>query len=80
MMKIVNIYEAKTHLSRLVDAAAKGRRVVIAKNGVPRAMLVGVPTRTKQRVPAHTLKVTYLADDFDALDPEFMRAFTGDEP
>jgi prevent-host-death family protein len=79
-MKTVNIYEAKTQLSRLVDAAAKGQRVVIAKNGVPRAMLVGVPARQKQRVPAHTLKLTYLADDFDALDPELVRSFASEEP
>jgi prevent-host-death family protein len=78
-MKTVNIYEAKTQLSRLVDAAAKGQRVVIAKNGVPRAMLVGVPVRKSERVPAHTLKLTHLADDFDALDPEVARLFGGDE-
>ena len=78
-MKMVNIYEAKTQLSRLVDAAAKGQRVVIAKNGTPRAMLVGVPVRKDARVPAHSLKLTHLADDFDALDPELGRLFAGDE-
>jgi prevent-host-death family protein len=79
-VKTVNIYEAKTQLSRLVDAAAKGQRVLIAKNGVPRAMLVGIPERKEERVPAHALKVTHLADDFDALDLELARQFMNDEP
>lgn len=74
-MKTVNLYEAKTQLSRLVDAAAKGQRVVIAKNGVPRAMLVGLPVRKKGRVPARSLTITHLADDFDALDPEIAGLF-----
>jgi prevent-host-death family protein len=79
-VKTVNIYEAKTQLSRLVDAAAKGQRVLIAKNGVPRAMLVGVPVQRVERMPAHALKVTHLADDFDAVDLELARQFASDEP
>jgi prevent-host-death family protein len=39
-METVNIHEAKTHLSRLVEDVAAGGEVVIAKNGVPRARLV----------------------------------------
>lgn len=79
-MKKVNIYEAKTQLSHLVDAAASGQRVVIAKNGVPRALLVGISERRKKRVPAHSLKVTHLAEDFDAPDPELARLFAAEEP
>lgn len=67
-MKPVNIYAAKTHLSELVDQAARGKRIVIAKNGVPQAMLVPLPKRTKARVPACALTVEHLADDFDAPD------------
>ena len=39
-MSTVNIHEAKTHLSRLVEEVAAGAEIVIAKNGVPRAKLV----------------------------------------
>ena len=42
MTTTVNIHEAKTHLSRLVDQAAKGREVVIAKAGKPMVRLVPI--------------------------------------
>jgi prevent-host-death family protein len=51
MTKQVNLYEAKTHLSRLVDEAAKGNEIVIAKNDKPVARLVALakPKRSKKR-------------------------------
>lgn len=51
MGKQVNLYEAKTHLSRLVDEAAKGNEIVIAKNDKPVARLValGKTGRAKKR-------------------------------
>jgi prevent-host-death family protein len=50
-MRQVNLYEAKTQLSALVEAAAGGEEVVIAKNGKPRAKLVPVepPARREPR-------------------------------
>ena len=42
-MKQVNLYEAKTQLSALVEAAAAGEEIVIAKNGKPCARLVALP-------------------------------------
>ena len=39
MTRHVNLYEAKTHLSRLVDEAAKGETIIIAKGGKPMARL-----------------------------------------
>jgi len=44
---IYNLYEAKTHLSRLVDRAAKGEEITIAKAGIPLARLVPVPKPKK---------------------------------
>ena len=44
-MKTVNIHEAKTHLSRLVDSAAKGEPFVIAKAGQPLVKVVALGTR-----------------------------------
>jgi prevent-host-death family protein len=51
MAKQVNLYEAKTHLSRLVEEAAKGAEIVIAKNDKPIARLVALakPGRLKKR-------------------------------
>jgi prevent-host-death family protein len=42
-MDPVSLYNAKTHLSSLVDRAAAGEEIVIAKNGIPRAKLVPLP-------------------------------------
>ena len=51
MSKQVNLYQAKTHLSRLVDEAAQGQEIVIAKNDRPLARLValGKTGRAKKR-------------------------------
>ena len=51
MSKQVNLYEAKTQLSRLVEEAARGEEIVIAKNGKPIARLVALaqPKRLKKR-------------------------------
>ena len=76
-MKSVNLYEAKTQLSSLVEEAAEGERIVIAKNGVPRAMLVPMPRTTARRKPARALRVTYIAEDFDAPDPGVAALFEG---
>jgi prevent-host-death family protein len=68
----VNLYEAKTHLSSLVERAAKGEEIVIAKAGKPMARLVP-PVAEKQvpRTPGRNLLgITYIADDFDAQLPE----------
>jgi len=46
-MRAVGAYEAKTHLSRLIDEVARGERFAITKNGVPVAMLVPVPASRK---------------------------------
>ena len=46
-MKQVNLYEAKTRLSALVDQAAAGEEIVIAKNGKPCAKLVQLPVEAK---------------------------------
>jgi prevent-host-death family protein len=43
---IYNLYEAKTRLSNLIDRAAKGEEILIAKSGVPLAKLVPLPKQT----------------------------------
>ena len=66
-MAQINIHEAKTHLSRLVDKAAKGEEIVIAKAGKPKAKLVPLtkPGGGKRRSGRLKGKI-WIADDFDA--------------
>jgi prevent-host-death family protein len=72
MSKTLNIYEAKTHLSALVEAAALGEEIVIAKAGKPMAKLV--PLEQKLRAPRkfgqNVMKIAYIAPDFDAPLPD----------
>jgi prevent-host-death family protein len=78
MAKVVNIYDAKTQLSALVERAAGGEEIVLAKAGKPRAMLVPLPRKPKRRRPVNALGVTYIADDFDApLPDDVLRTFYG---
>jgi prevent-host-death family protein len=65
MAKLVNLYEAKTRLSRLVDEAGAGAEVIIAKAGVPRARLVPLTSR-KRRRPGGSKGRIWIAPDFDA--------------
>jgi prevent-host-death family protein len=75
---IVSLYDAKTHLSSLVERAADGEEIVIAKNGAPRARLVGIPRSGARRRPAGAMKITYIAEDFDARDEQIEALFAGD--
>lgn len=79
MARVVNIYDAKTQLSALVEAAAAGEEVVIARAGKPRAKLVPIKPAARRR-PGRTKGTTVLSDDFDAPLPEaLIRAFEGRE-
>lgn len=66
---IYNLYEAKTSLSKLVDQAAEGKEIIIAKAGKPMAKLVPIdakkPVRKKRDWGKNLLGVTYVAPDFD---------------
>lgn len=77
-MRQVNIHEAKTHLSRLVEEAARGDEIVIAKAGKPVARLVAIDDDLSPR-PLGLLKdQIWIADDFDAPLPEtVLQSFCG---
>jgi prevent-host-death family protein len=79
MNDIVNLYDAKTNLSRLVDRAAAGEEIVIAKAGKPKARLVPFRPVGERRKPAHALGVSFIADDFDAPMPDVEAAFEGED-
>ena len=65
------MHEAKTHLSRLVDEAAAGEEIVIAKSGRPVARLVPIdPVLRPRRVFGQMKGKIWIADDFDAPLPD----------
>lgn len=77
-MRQVNIHEAKTHLSRLVEEAAGGEEIIIARAGKPVARLTALATRRAPRQPGLLKGKIWIADDFDApLPPEVLRRFEG---
>lgn len=77
-METVNLYDAKTNLSRLVERAAAGEEIVIAKAGRPLARLVPLATRTAPRVLGLWADQVRIGDDFDDPLPEdIQRAFEG---
>jgi prevent-host-death family protein len=77
MAKVLNLYEAKSRLSSLVEEAAAGAEIVIAKAGVPRARLVPVKATARRRPGGWKGKIE-IAADFDApLPPAIVRAFEG---
>ena len=77
MVKIVNLYEAKSQLSSLVEEAASGTEVIIAKAGVPRARLGPIKTHARRR-PGGSKGRIRIAADFDApLPASVLAAFTG---
>lgn len=78
MANVINIHEAKTHLSRIVDEVAAGTDVIIAKAGKPMARLTaiaGVKRPKKLGLLKGKIKVP---DDFNApLDDEVLGSFEG---
>jgi prevent-host-death family protein len=77
MTDTINLYDAKTNLSKLVDRAAAGEEIIIAKAGKPKAKLVPYrPFRKKRRFGQNLLGITYIAEDFDGpLPPELQKYF-----
>jgi prevent-host-death family protein len=71
----VNVYEAKTRLSKLLEQVEAGEDVVIARNGKPIAQLIPVQRRREPRVPGAWKGKGWIADDFKAPDPELEDLF-----
>lgn len=75
----VNIYEAKTRLSELVDQAHHGETIVIAKAGTPLAKLVPLHPGPKTRIKFGTMKGQFIeSSDFDTpLADDLLDLFEG---
>ena len=81
-MRMVNIHEAKTHLSRLVEAAVKGEPFIIAKAGKPMVKVEAIQTpedKVKRRI-GFLKGIINVPDDFDEMGrQEIERMFYGEE-
>jgi prevent-host-death family protein len=77
-MKTYNIHEAKTHLSRLVEAVAAGEEILIAKAGKPMAKLVPVSAQVGPRVLGTLAGTVREAKDCWDADPDLEALFYGD--
>ncbi|MCA1662154.1 MAG: type II toxin-antitoxin system prevent-host-death family antitoxin [Novosphingobium sp.] len=79
-MTIVNMHEAKSRLSQLVDAVQSGAEpeIVLAKNGVPAARIVPMPPKRNYRWGLAKGKWV-IPDDIDALNPEIEKLFYGED-
>jgi prevent-host-death family protein len=77
-MRTVNVHEAKTHLSRLLDRVARGEEITIARGRLPVAKLV--PIVSPPRRPGRLKGRIRVARDFDApLPPAILAAFRGEQ-
>ncbi len=80
-MDTINLYEAKTNLSQLVERAARGEEIVIAKAGRPLARLVPVTKRTAPRPLGLLANQVEIGPDFDdPLPVDLARGFEGRSP
>ena len=78
--QLVNVHEAKTHLSRLLAKVTKGNEVVIAKGNTPIARLIPYRVKTKKRPLGLYRGKIQIAADFDDLPKEILEAFHGKNP
>ena len=76
-MQQVNVHEAKTQLSKLLDRVAAGEEVVIARHGKPVARLSPMEAELPPRQPGALKGQIWFADNFDESDSELEELFSG---
>ena len=74
---VVNVHEAKTHLSRLLERVEAGERIVLGRNGRPVARLVPYVADREPREPGALRGRIRIADDFDQTPADLIEAFEG---
>jgi prevent-host-death family protein len=70
MAEIVNMHQAKSSLSRLVERALAGEEVIIARNGKPLVRLVPIEKKREPRIPGRSKGRIWIAPDFDEMSEE----------
>jgi prevent-host-death family protein len=78
-MEVVNVHEAKTHLSRLLQRVEAGEEIVIGRAGKPAAKLVPFREQKAKRVGGQYRGQIWIAEDFDEPDPEIEALFYGED-
>ncbi len=77
-MQTINIHDAKTQFSKLIEAVIQGEQVIIARAGKPVARLTSISTKKPSRRAGALKGKISIADDFNALLPnEIVDAFEG---
>jgi len=66
----VNIHEAKTHLSQLLNQVRQGEEIIIARDGIPVARLIPMENQLTRRAPGTARGKIVISADFDAPLPE----------
>jgi prevent-host-death family protein len=77
--QVVNVHEAKTQLSRLLERVEQGEEIVIGRAGKPVAKLVPYLPKRRPRKPGGWEGKVWMADDFDELPPDLLKAFSGED-
>ena len=77
MAEVVNMHQAKTTLSRLVERALAGEDVVIARNGKPLVRLVRIAKKREPRIPGRMEGKIWIAPDFDQMSEEELKDWEG---
>ena len=76
-MRIVNIHEAKTHFSKLIDTVVHGGEIVIAMAGKPVAKLVSISKKPKRRMGVLKGKIKISKDFYEPLPEDIIASFEG---
>jgi prevent-host-death family protein len=76
-MEAVNVHEAKTHFSKLIERVSRGEEITIARAGKPVAKLVPLPPKVDRRTPGSGRGIFLIGPDFDApLPDDLLDAFS----
>ncbi|MCH7941936.1 MAG: type II toxin-antitoxin system Phd/YefM family antitoxin, partial [Proteobacteria bacterium] len=74
----VNMHEAKTHFSKLIERVRRGEEIIVAKAGKPVAKLLPIAQGAQVRVPGSARGKITMADDFEApLPDDILGSFEG---
>ena len=74
---VINVYEAKTRLSELLERTSRGEEFVLARAGRPMARLIPYRAEREPRVPGRLAGSVTMASDFDITPDEVLDAFEG---
>ena len=79
-MKISNIHEAKSQLSKLIESALSGEEIIIAKAGKPLVRLIPYQENEQERIPGGWEAKVVMSDDFDEeLPTNILQGFIGED-